>query len=110
VLEWLRSRPITALFATTITEAELYYGLALLPKGKRRRSLESIVEPIFTQDLAGRVLPFDSSAAREYANIAASRRHAGRLYQNQTRGLPPSFDPAAHLWQHATSTTSPTAA
>jgi toxin FitB len=78
VLDWMRSQPITALFTTTITEAELYYGLALLPKGKRRSSLESIVEPIFTQDLAGRVLPFDSSAAREYANIAASRRHAGR--------------------------------
>jgi toxin FitB len=78
VLDWMRSQPITALFTTTITEAELYYGLALLPKGKRRSSLESIVEPIFTQDLAGRVLPFDSSAAREYANIAASHRHAGR--------------------------------
>jgi toxin FitB len=78
VLDWMRSQPITALFTTTITEAELYYGLALLPKGQRRRSLESIVEPIFTQDLAGRVLPFDSSAAREYADIAASHRHARR--------------------------------
>jgi predicted nucleic acid-binding protein len=78
VLDWMRSQSITALFTTAITEAELYYGLALLPKGKRRSSLESIVEPIFTQDLAGRVLPFDSSAAREYANIAASRGHAGR--------------------------------
>jgi toxin FitB len=78
VLDWMRSQPITALFTTTITEAELYYALALLPKGKRQSSLESIVEPIFTQDLAGRVLPFDSSAAREYADIAASRRHASR--------------------------------
>jgi toxin FitB len=78
VLDWMRSQPITALFSTTITEAEFYYGLALLPKGARRSPLESIVEPIFTQDLAGRVLPFDSSAAPEYASIAASRRHAGR--------------------------------
>jgi len=78
VLDWLRSQPITDLFTTTIAEAEFYCGLALLPKGKRRRSLESIVEPIFTQDLAGRVLPFDRLAARDYAHIAASRRHAGR--------------------------------
>ena len=35
VLDWLRSQPITALFTTTITEAELYYGFALLPKSKR---------------------------------------------------------------------------
>jgi len=40
VLESLWSQLITALFTTTITEAELYYCLALLSKGKRRRSLE----------------------------------------------------------------------
>jgi toxin FitB len=78
VLDWMRPQPITALFTTTITEAELYYGIALLPKGQRRRSLESVVEPIFAQDLAGRVLPFDSAAAREHADIAANRRRAGR--------------------------------
>jgi predicted nucleic acid-binding protein len=78
VLEWMRSQPIAALFTTTITEAELYYGIALLPQSKRRHSLESAVGPIFAQDLAGRVLPFDSAAAREYADIAATRRRAGR--------------------------------
>jgi predicted nucleic acid-binding protein len=78
VLEWMRSQPIAALFTTTITEAELYYGIALLPQSKRRRSLESAVGPIFAQDLAGRVLPFDSAAAREYADIAATRRRAGQ--------------------------------
>ena len=67
-----------ALFTTTITEAEIYYGLAMLPQGKRRRLLESAVGPIFAQDLAGRVLPFDSPAAREFADIAATRRRAGR--------------------------------
>jgi predicted nucleic acid-binding protein len=78
VLEWMRSQPLNVFFTTTITEAEIYYGIALLPQGKRRRSLESVVEPIFNQDLAGRVLPFDSAAAREYADIAATRRRAGR--------------------------------
>jgi predicted nucleic acid-binding protein len=75
---WMRSHPTTVLFTTTITEAEILYGVALLPEGKRRRFLESVVESIFTEDLAGRVLPFDSAAARAYAEIAASRRRACR--------------------------------
>jgi predicted nucleic acid-binding protein len=77
VMAWIRLQPTTALFATTITEAEIFYGIALLPNGRRRRSLESIAEQVFAEKLAGRVLPFDSTAAREYAAIAASRRHAG---------------------------------
>jgi toxin FitB len=78
VLAWMRSQPMSALFTTTITEAELFYGIALLPDSKRRRALEAAVSLIFAEDLAGRVLPFDSAAAREYATIAAARRHAGR--------------------------------
>jgi predicted nucleic acid-binding protein len=78
VMAWMRSQPAAALFTTTITEAELLYGIALLPEGKRKRSLEAVVALIFTEDLGGRTLPFDSAAAREYADIAATRRRAGR--------------------------------
>jgi predicted nucleic acid-binding protein len=78
VLEWMRAEPSSALFTTAITEAELLYGIALLPGGRRRQSLEAIVDVIFTEDLAGRVLPFDSAAAHEFAGIAADRRRAGR--------------------------------
>jgi len=77
VLEWMRSDPASALFTTAITDSELLYCIALLPEGRRRQSLESVVDLIF-EDLAGRVLPFDSAAAREFADIAASRRRAGR--------------------------------
>jgi toxin FitB len=78
VLEWMRSEPASALFTTAITEGELLYGIALLPEGRRRRSLEQVVNLIFAEDLAGRVLPFDSAAAHEFADIAADRRRAGR--------------------------------
>jgi predicted nucleic acid-binding protein len=78
VMGWMRSQPAAALFTTAITEAELLYGIALLPESKRRRSLEGVVALVFAVDLAGRVLPFDSAAAREYADIAAARRRAGR--------------------------------
>jgi toxin FitB len=79
VLDWMRSQPWTALFTTTITEAELLCGVALLPQGKRRDLLESIVARILAVHLAGRILPFDSAAARDYADIAAIRRRSGRL-------------------------------
>jgi predicted nucleic acid-binding protein len=73
----MRSEPASALFATTISESELLYGIALLFEG-RRQSLETVVDLIFAEDPAGRVLPFDSAAAREFLDIAASRRRAGR--------------------------------
>ena len=78
VLEWMRSEPASALFTTAITESELLYGIALVPEGRQRQSLEAVIDLIFSEDLAGRVLPFDSAAAREFADIAASRRRAGR--------------------------------
>ena len=56
----------------------MLYGIALLPEGRRRQSLESVVDLIFPEGLADRVLPSDSAAAGEFADIAASRRRAGR--------------------------------
>lgn len=78
VLNWMRSEPADALFTTAITEAELLYGVAVLPEGRRQRALRAAVLQILDQALAGRVLPFDSGAAREFADIAAARRRTGR--------------------------------
>ena len=74
----MRGEPASALFTTAITESELLYGIALLPEGRRRQSLATVVDLMFAEDLAGRVLPFDSAAAREFADIAASRHRAGQ--------------------------------
>jgi predicted nucleic acid-binding protein len=78
VLAWMRSEPRSALFTTTITEGELLYGIALLPEGRRRQTLETLVAGILVEDFVGRILPFDSAAAREFADIAATRRRIGR--------------------------------
>jgi predicted nucleic acid-binding protein len=99
----MRSEPASALFTTAITESELLYGIALLPEGRRRQSLGSVVDLIFAEDLAGRVLPFDSAAAREFADIAASRRRAGSRFPKPTRASPPSPGPAAPPWRRETS-------
>jgi predicted nucleic acid-binding protein len=78
VLDWMRSQPAAMLFTTTITEAEVFFGIAILPDSERRRALESAAATTFTNHMAGRILSFDSAAAREYANLAAARRRSGR--------------------------------
>lgn len=78
VLSWLAEHPPSRMFTTTITQAEILHGLELLPAGKRRAALESAVEAMFEEDFAGRILPFDSSAARMFPQVAAARRTAGR--------------------------------
>ena len=77
VLEWMRAEPLASLFTTAITEAELLYGIALLPHGRRRQALEATVTIILTEDFSGRILPFDSPAAREFADISVRRRRSG---------------------------------
>lgn len=78
VLRWLGQFPASRLFTTAITQAEILYGLELLPKGKRRSALQSAVEAMFAEDFVGRILPFDGEAARVFPQIAFARRALGR--------------------------------
>jgi hypothetical protein len=75
---WISERPMSSLFVTAITQAEMLFGVALLPRGKRRASLEEALAGLFEVDFAGRVLPFDGSAATAFADVASQRRLAGR--------------------------------
>ena len=75
---WVAGRQAADLHFSAVSEAELRYGVALLPAGRRRDALALAVEAILREDFEDRVLPFDSEAAREYVDIAASRRTAGR--------------------------------
>lgn len=78
VMVWLASQPNSALFTTTITRAELLYGVQLLPDGQRKAGFDAAVRTIFDNDLAGHVLGFDNAAADAFAGIAASRKLMGR--------------------------------
>lgn len=78
VLAWLVRQPMAGLFTTTLTQAEIFYGLRLLPEGGRREDLVAAARPIFEIELAGRILGFDSDAALVYPEIAARRRLAGQ--------------------------------
>jgi predicted nucleic acid-binding protein len=78
VMDWLGAQSRSALFSTTLTRAELLYGVRLLPAGSRKDALLEAVLAIFATDLSGQILDFDSDAADAYAEIAASRKAAGK--------------------------------
>ena len=69
VIDWLDSQPAEALFVTSINVAELWAGVALLPRGTRRRTLEASLEELLQRLFANRRLSFDDRAARAYAYI-----------------------------------------
>ena len=78
VLAWFGGHTADTLSLTAISEAELRTGAAILPAGQRRDRLVGAIDAMIDQDFAGRILSFDSPAARSYAEIAAARRAAGK--------------------------------
>ena len=78
VVHWLDRQPAESVWITSITLFEARFGLALLPKGRRRQSLEAAFARLLEEDLENRVLDFDSAAAIEAAALAAVRQTSGR--------------------------------
>jgi toxin FitB len=78
VVAWLDRQPADSVWITSITLLEARFGLALLPSGRRRQTLEAAFARLLKEDLENRVLDFDSAAATEAASLAATRRKMGR--------------------------------
>lgn len=77
VLGWLERQPAMSIYTTTVTQAEILLGVAVMPAGKRRNQLAAAVAAIFAEDFVERVLPFDGDAAVAFADIVAARRSLG---------------------------------
>ena len=78
VMQWLDSLDANAVATTAITAAELLYGVARLPPGRRKKQLSEAVHELIEEDLDGRVEPFDAKAATQYADLVSKREKAGR--------------------------------
>jgi predicted nucleic acid-binding protein len=78
VLKWLAKQDRDLIFTTAITQAEILYGLEVLPPGKRRSRLQAAVERLFADEFYGRVLPFDVESALIYPKIVGLREQIGR--------------------------------
>ena len=78
VVAWLDRQPADSVWLTSITVFEARFGLALLPKGRRRNGLERAFERMLTEDLSNRILALDEMAAVTAAQLAADRQRSGR--------------------------------
>jgi predicted nucleic acid-binding protein len=78
VTTWLDRQDPAELWITTITVAELLSGVARMPAGRRRESLQSVVSRLVDDVFGERILGFDRAAAVEYASVVSTRFAAGR--------------------------------
>ena len=78
VIAWIDAQIIETLYLSAISLAELRFGLAALPLGKRKDKLHTSLEQRILPLFAGRILPFDASASEAYAALRASARAQGR--------------------------------
>ena len=77
VRDWFDVQVPETLFLSSITVAELLFGLGAMPAGKRKYALASAIDDAL--DLfAARILPFDTQAARRFADLAVKARVAGK--------------------------------
>ena len=78
VVEWIDAQAIETLFLSTITLAELRFGILALAPGKRRERLRERLEREVFGLFAGRILSFDVAASERYGELMARARHGGR--------------------------------
>ncbi|MFN7096845.1 MAG: type II toxin-antitoxin system VapC family toxin [Gammaproteobacteria bacterium] len=78
VITWIDKQEITQLFVTTISIAEICYGLQALPEGKRRVLLQDAFNQVVNDAFKYRVLDFNELAAHQYGIIMSQRKKSGR--------------------------------
>ena len=77
VVDWMNQTASSSLFVSSITIAEVHFGLELLPEGRRRIDLESRFEQFVARGFDQRIVSFDVPAARIYGALMAHRQQAG---------------------------------
>ena len=77
VRAWLNDQAAETLYLSSVTLAELLFGIAALPAGKRKDMLAQTLDGLLGL-FRDRVLPFDTDAARHYATLAVTARTGGR--------------------------------
>lgn len=76
VIRWFRAQRPAELFTTSITVAEVLYGIDRLPEGRRKHLIRLTADDVFA-GFAEQVLAFDAGAARRYAAVVSARDRAG---------------------------------
>ena len=82
VLAWLNKQDVASLYLSTITIAEIGYGLQIMPQGQRQRLLKERFEQFIDIAFTKRILSFDETAARIYGEIVGYRKAIDRPMSN----------------------------
>ncbi|HET8662175.1 MAG TPA: type II toxin-antitoxin system VapC family toxin [Micromonosporaceae bacterium] len=77
IVAWLDEQQADEVYLTAVTTAELRYGVARLPNGRRKADLAARVQRTIEEDFTGRVLSFGDDAAAHYADIVIDRERCG---------------------------------
>lgn len=77
VISWINAQNIETLYLSAIGLAELRFGVAALPDGKRKDTLHSSIEQRILPLFQGRILPFDIGASACYAALRSKAKLAG---------------------------------
>ena len=77
VRDWLDAQAAETLFLSSVTVAEVLFGIGALPQGKRKDKLTAAFEGVLAL-FEPRILSFDTEAARRYADLAVKARAAGK--------------------------------
>ncbi|MGE0006747.1 MAG: type II toxin-antitoxin system VapC family toxin [Parvibaculaceae bacterium] len=77
VRDWLDEQAAETLYLSSVTVAELLFGIGTLPDGRRKQKLATMLDGSLAL-FEGRILPFDTDAARHYADLAVAARSAGK--------------------------------
>jgi len=78
VKSWVAAQSREKLFITTITQAEILYGIAILPAGKRSQALKASAQTMFIREFVGQILVFESKSAEFFAEISSNRKKIGK--------------------------------
>lgn len=76
VIDWLDAQAANTLFISSVTIAELRFGIGVLPEGKRKDKLNTVLTEVLAL-FESRILPFETRAATFYANLAVKARKTG---------------------------------
>lgn len=77
VRDWLDEQAAETLYLSSVTVAELLFGIGALPEGQRKQKLATLLDGLLSL-FDGRILPFDTDAARHYADLAVIARNLGK--------------------------------
>ena len=77
VMRWALRLPVADLYITSITLAEILYGIERLPNGKRKARIREAADEVFST-FTDQILSFDADAASHYSTIVHDRVRLGR--------------------------------